>query len=174
MEPHRGFPQFMAACRRCSPPTPADRRGRRREPRRYGGETLRRTDWKAAALAENDIDPARIHFTGRLDRAAYRRLLRRSDAHVYLTVPFVLSWSMLEAMSTGCAMVVSDTEPVREFVDVESAALTDLASPEALADGIAATIRDPEAARRARARGVVEERAPSFRAVRNWQALVNS
>ena len=74
-------------------------------------------DWKAKALAENDIDPARVHFVGRLGRRDYLRLLQRSDAHVYLTVPFVLSWSMLEAMSTGCALVLSDTEPVREFAD---------------------------------------------------------
>ena len=42
--------------------------------------------------------------------------MRASDAHVYLTVPFVLSWSLLDAMSTGCLIVASDTPPVREFM----------------------------------------------------------
>jgi len=175
MEPHRGFPQFMAALPKvlaACPEAIAVVAGENRVC--YGGENFRRTDWRERALAQNDIDPARIRFTGRLDRATYLRLLQRSDAHVYLTVPFVLSWSMLEAMSAGCAMVVSDTDPVREFVDTEAAVLTDLASPAAVADGIVATLLEPEAARRARARWIVEERAPSLRAVRNWKALLDA
>ncbi|MDB5555108.1 MAG: glycosyl transferase family 1 [Rhizobium sp.] len=62
------------------------------------------------------IDPARTHFLGKLDYPVYRDVLRISSAHVYLTVPFVLSWSMLESMATGCAVIGSDTAPVREFI----------------------------------------------------------
>ena len=106
MEPHRGFPQFMAALPAvlaADPKAVAVVAGENRVA--YGGEALRRVDWKARALAENDIDPARVHFVGHLAPADYLRLLQRSDAHVYLTVPFVLSWSMLEAMSAGCGLV---------------------------------------------------------------------
>ena len=130
MEPHRGFPQFIAALPAilaADPRTVAVIAGENRVA--YGGKALRGTDWKAKALAETDIDPDRVHFVGRLARADYLRLLRRSDAHVYLTVPFVLSWSMLEAMSTGCALVLSDTDPVREFADADAAHLVDLRQP---------------------------------------------
>ncbi len=153
MEPHRGFPQFMAALPRilaADPRAVAVIAGENRVA--YGGSTLRRTDWKARALAEHEIDPARVLFVGPLPRGDYLRLLQRSDAHVYLTVPFVLSWSMLEAMSTGCALVLSDTEPVREFAGPEEAALVPFADPAALAEAVGATLAAPpevEARRRA-------------------------
>ena len=154
MEPHRGFPQFMAALPQIladHPRAVAVIAGENKVA--YGGDGLRHTDWKAKALTENDIDPARVHFVGRLARRDYLRLLQRSSAHVYLTVPFVLSWSMLEAMSTGCALALSDTPPVREFADAEAATLVDLARPAAIADAVAGLLAEaPDAPRRARAR----------------------
>lgn len=158
MEPHRGFPQFMASL----PAILAD------DPRNvvviagsnrvaYGSDAHRRTDWKAQALATHDLDPARVHFVGALQCDAYRALLRRSDAHVYLTVPFVLSWSMLEAMSTGCALVVSDTEPVREFAGPDAASLVDLGDPAGIAGAVIDTLRDSakSSVRRQAARAVI-------------------
>lgn len=159
MEPHRGFPQFMASLPAVLAADPRIRVVIAGENRvAYGGRGQRGTDWKAKALEEHDLDPARVHFVGRLDRPAYRRLLRRSDAHVYLTVPFVLSWSMLEAMSLACPLVLSDTAPVREFAGPEEAALVPMADPGAIGDAILATLADrPAAARRgARAREVIE------------------
>ncbi len=173
MEPHRGFPEFMAALPRvlaADPRAVVVIAGENRVC--YGGDLLRRTDWKARALAANDVDPARVRFVGTLPPAAYLRLLRRSDAHVYLTVPFVLSWSMLEAMSTGCAMVVSDTGPVREFVDGGAARLVDIAAPGALADAILATLDEPATERRASARGIIEARVPLGAALDGWEALL--
>lgn len=158
MEPHRGFPQFMAALPRilaADPKATAVIAGDNRVA--YGGDTVRKTDWKARALAENDIDPGRVRFTGRLGRRDYLRLLQRSDAHVYLTVPFVLSWSMLEAMSTGCALVLSDTDPVREFADADSARLVDIADIDALANAVLETLADPADQLRARARAVIRD-----------------
>src|SRR5262249_50621050 len=63
------------------------------------------------------IDPRRVHFTGSLPHADFLRVLQISSAHVYLTYPFVLSWSMIEAMSVGCLVIGSDTPPVREVID---------------------------------------------------------
>lgn len=159
MEPHRGFPQFMAALPAV---LAADRKavaviaGENRVA--YGGDGLRATDWKARALAENDLDPARVHFVGRLDGGDYLRLLQRSDAHVYLTVPFVLSWSMLEAMSVGCGLILSDTDPVREFGDRTNAALVDMARPAAIAEAVRETLGEPASDRRRRARELVRRR----------------
>ncbi len=160
MEPHRGFPQFMAALPAilaADPRAVAVIAGENRVA--YGGSSLRATDWKAKALADKAIDPARVHFVGRLSRADYRRLLRRSDAHVYLTVPFVLSWSMLEAMSTGCALVLSDTAPVREFADASSARFADLADPATITTAVLDLLRHPAEAAplRARARAAILE-----------------
>ena len=58
----------------------------------------------------------RLHFTGLQPYFGYKRVLQASTVHVYLTKPFVLSWSMLEAMACGCTLVASDTEPVREVI----------------------------------------------------------
>ena len=81
------------------------------------GARLPDMTWREALLRETGpLDPARVHFPGRLDYGDYLRMLQRSDAHVYLTYPFVASWSLREALATGCAIVASDTAPVREFV----------------------------------------------------------
>lgn len=58
----------------------------------------------------------RVHFLGKLPYEAYRRILQISRLHVYLTYPFVLSWSLLEAMSVGCTILASDTAPLREVI----------------------------------------------------------
>jgi glycosyltransferase involved in cell wall biosynthesis len=62
------------------------------------------------------LDPARVHFLCRIPYDQLIALLRVSRAHVYLTYPFVLSWSLLEAMALGCSVVASDVAPVREVI----------------------------------------------------------
>ncbi len=91
--------------------------------------------YKAEALAAVDEAlRARLHFTGPLPQHALRDLLRRSTVHVYLTIPYVLSWSILEAMATGCLLVAADTAPVREVAqDGREALLVDFREPAALA-----------------------------------------
>ena len=72
------------------------------------------------------LDHTRTHWVGSLQTNEYRNVLAISDVHVYLTIPFILSWSLLEAMAVGCAIVVSDTSPVREVLkDGLSALLVD-------------------------------------------------
>ena len=115
MEPHRGFPEFMRALAKLQSRRPklhAIIGGQDRVA--YGPQRRDGRSWKEAMLAELSLDRSRISWTGLLTRGDYVNLLRSAHVHVYLSVPFVLSWSMIEAMSIGCPLVLSDTEPVRE------------------------------------------------------------
>jgi glycosyltransferase involved in cell wall biosynthesis len=70
-------------------------------------------------------------------------MLRRSDAHVYLTYPFVASWSLREALATGCAVIGSDTQPVREFITHgRNGLLTSFFDPRGLADQVLSVVED--------------------------------
>ena len=147
MEPYRGFPQAMAAFAEVQ----------RRRPRAhivivgedrvaYGRRLPNGDTFRKKMLRELDFDPDRLHFTGRLPRDLYREVLRASTVHVYLTIPFVLSWSMIEAMSAGCLLVASDTEPVREVVrDGENGWLVDFFDTGALAERICEALDRPGA-----------------------------
>jgi glycosyltransferase involved in cell wall biosynthesis len=88
----------------------------------YGKAPPGKTNWKQVFIDEvkpliDDKDWARVHFVGHLPHNQFVSLLQVSTVHVYLTYPFVASWSLLEAMSVGCAIVGSDTEPVKEFIE---------------------------------------------------------
>lgn len=104
-------------------------------------------------LAELNLDESRLRFTGLLSRARLLTLMQGSDAHVYLTLPFVLSWSMIEAMSVGCRLVVSDVAPVREALGARDAALlVDHHDPANIVAAVEETLDRPEpAAQRAAA-----------------------
>jgi glycosyltransferase involved in cell wall biosynthesis len=71
-------------------------------------------DW---VLARGDFDLSRFIFTGQVDPERLADLLSLSDLHVYLTAPFVPSWSLLNALACGCVVLGSDVEPVREIIE---------------------------------------------------------
>ena len=96
-----------------------------------GGKTFK--EW---VLAQDEYDPSRFAFTGPLPEPDLARLLAASDLHVYLTVPFVLSWSLFDALACGAVVLASDTAPVRELVTHER---TGLLAPFFDVDGLAAT-----------------------------------
>ena len=73
--------------------------------------------WKTLLLSENKLDLSRVHFVGKLNRSEYLQLLQVSALHLYLSVPFVLSWSCVEAMAAGCLLLGSDVAPVREVIE---------------------------------------------------------
>ena len=75
--------------------------------------------WREAMMRQFPLDQARIHFVGKLARPAYLDLLRVSALHLYLSVPFVLSWSCIEALACGCLVLGSDVAPVREVLEDE-------------------------------------------------------
>jgi glycosyltransferase involved in cell wall biosynthesis len=109
--------------------------------------------WRATMLAElgDAIDPSRVVFPGRIDYTTYIAMLQRSDAHVYLSYPFVASWSLREALAVGCFVVGSDTPTVREFVThEENGLLVSFFDPKGLADAVLRGIEDASLARRLR------------------------
>ena len=83
----------------------------------YGRHPSNGRTWRETMLSAVPLDPARVHFVGRLARPDYLNLLRVSALHLYLTVPFVLSWSCIEALASGCLLLGSDVAPVREVVE---------------------------------------------------------
>lgn len=125
MEPHRGFPEFMCAVRELQNQRPKLHTIIGGEDRVVYGQKLPSGEsWKKRMLSELDLDLSRIHFVGYLPHAEYVKLLQATDVHIFLTVPFVLSWSLVEAMSIGCPIVASKNDPVSEaLVDGESALL---------------------------------------------------
>lgn len=97
----------------------------------YGGNAPKEgsyKQWAKGFLAEW-VKDGRVKFIGRLEPKQYETWLQRSWFHVHLTRPFVASWSLVEAMSSGCCLIASDTEPVREFVDNNSGILVDFRKP---------------------------------------------
>ena len=73
--------------------------------------------WREVMTRQFPFDPARVHFVGKLARSNYLDLLRISALHLYLSVPFVLSWSCIEALACGCLVLGSDVAPVREVIE---------------------------------------------------------
>lgn len=147
LEPYRGFHSFMRSLPSLQYQCPKahvlivggdDVSYGRRPPGQtyralYSHEIADRVDW------------SRIHFLGKLPYSQYLKVLQVSAAHVYLTYPFVLSWSMLEAMAAGCVVVGSATPPVEEIiVPGENGVLVDFFKPEEIASAVAEVLAEPK------------------------------
>jgi glycosyltransferase involved in cell wall biosynthesis len=176
LEPYRGFPQFLQALALLQARDPevqaliigADGVS-------YGSLPPGGGQWREKLVAELPLDMARTHFLGAVPYARYLRALQVSAAHVYLTVPFVLSWSMLEAMACGCLVLGSRTAPVQEAIsDGHNGLLVDFFDTRALADRLAGVLDDPAplAPLRAAARASVLARYPRAAGTAAWRALL--
>jgi len=142
LEPYRGYPSFVRAL-----PALLEQRPQAQvvivggDEVSYGRNPPEAANWREHMAREVSLDPARVHFTGKLPYAQYLALLQVSSLHVYLTVPFVLSWSCLEALSAGCLVLASGTAPVLEVIDDGvNGLLCDFASPQDIADKAAAAL----------------------------------
>jgi glycosyltransferase involved in cell wall biosynthesis len=105
----------------------------------YGAQPPRGTTWKEIFLNEvkDRLDMSRVHFTGRIPYDQYMAVMQVSTVHVYLTYPFVLSWSLLEAMSMGCCIVAGDTKPLHEAIEHgKTGMLVDFFDGKALVDQV--------------------------------------
>ena len=119
LEPYRGYHVFMRALPALQAACPQARVvivGA--EGVSYGAKPPQGKTWKQIFLAEvqDQLDMSRVHFVGQLPYGQFLTLLQVAAVHVYLTYPFVLSWSLLEAMSAGCAIVGSSTAPLLEAI----------------------------------------------------------
>ncbi len=139
MEPYRGFPEFMRAANLLMKQRPNlhvvvvgnDRVA-------YGKKLAKGDSWRKRMVKELDFDESRLHFTGLLPYPDYLKVLQASTVQAYLTVPFVLSWSLIESLSCGALVVASDTAPVKEVItDGENGFLADFFDHEAFAERIA-------------------------------------
>lgn len=149
LEPYRGFPQFMRSL-----PAILARRPQAQvlvvggDETSYGPPPADGVSYRQLLLDEigDSLDLSRVHFLGKVPYPTFLKVLQISSAHVYLTFPFVLSWSMLEAMSSGCVVIASRTAPVEEVVrDAENGLLVDFFSTDEIADKVVAVLEAPEA-----------------------------
>lgn len=146
LEPYRGYHMFMRALPLILKNRPAAHvfivGG---DGVSYGAAPPRGQSWKQIFLDEvkEQIDMSRVHFVGRVPYRDFIGLLQLSRVHVYLTYPFVLSWSLLEAMSCGCAIIGSDTGPVREVIKHnQTGVLTPFFEPKILANNVIQLLGD--------------------------------
>jgi len=146
LEPYRGFHSFMRAL-----PSLLKQRPNAQvlivggEGVSYGQSLPKGQTYKKKMLAEvgNQLDLDRVHFLPPVPYETLLRIYQISSTHVYLTYPFVLSWSMLEAMSSGCTLVASDTAPVREVIrNGKNGYLTDFFDAEKLAEKVAEVVEN--------------------------------
>ncbi len=162
LEPYRGFPSFMralpeilAACPNAQVVVVGG------DGVSYGAKPTDGRTWRETLLGEVEFDGARVHFIPRLAYDRYLSLLRVSSAHIYLTYPFVLSWSFMEAMAAGCLVIGSSTSPVEEvIVNGVNGLLADFHSPSDIARTVVNALSAGSAydALRVAARGIVHDR----------------
>ena len=146
LEPYRGFRSFMRAVPKIlARDASAEIVILGGDEVSYGSKPKEHANWREAMLEEVAFDPKRVHFMGKIPYKKYLALLRVSAVHVYLTYPFVLSWSCLEAMATGAVVVASDTAPVKEVIrDGENGLLVSFFDPEEIAATVAKVLETPK------------------------------
>ena len=150
LEPYRGFHQFMRALPEICQRQPdchvlivgGDEISYVRKP--DGDLSYREKLLQEINIYQNGFDKCRVHLLGRLPYADYLNVLQISSAHVYLTVPFVLSWSMLEAMSAECVVIGSKTAPVLEVLNDKNGVLVDFFSPYHIAEKVIDVLNNPK------------------------------
>ena len=143
--------------------------------RAYGGNAPEGQTWRDICFQGVDYDPVRVHFMGELPHDRMLAALRLGVAHVYYTYPFVLSWSLVEAMASGCYVVASDTPPLHDAIeDGVNGRLLPFFDVAALSETLIGACRNPgaSASLRAAARATAVEKFSSVAGQAAWLALL--
>jgi glycosyltransferase involved in cell wall biosynthesis len=177
MEPLRGLHIFARALPRLLAEVPNAQALIVGEPmaRAYGGNAPEGRTWRDVCFEGLDYDPARVHFLGRVAHARMLSALRLGAAHVYYTYPFVLSWSLAEAMAAGCYVIGSDTPPLHDAIeDGVNGRLLPFFDVAALSQAMIAACRDPTASTplRAAARETAVAKFSRAKGREAWIALL--
>ncbi len=112
----------------------------------YGGDEkhIEHKTFREHVMAQADYDREKFIFTGLVPVSTLVDLWSISDLHLYFTVPFVLSWSMVDALACGCTVLASDTAPVREMIDDgRNGLLCGFSDVEGFAAKASQVLRDP-------------------------------
>jgi glycosyltransferase involved in cell wall biosynthesis len=177
MEPMRGLHIFARALPRLMAEVPDAQvlMFGQDSPRPYGGQRDDGRTWREALFEGLALDPARLHFLGRAPHEQLLAAMQISTAHVYYTYPFVLSWSLTEAMASGCYIIGSDTPPLHDAIeDGVSGRLLPFFDVDALSQAMIEACRDPaaSAAMRRAARQVAEAKFSRAKGRAAWFALL--
>ena len=176
-EMYRGFPYFMDAIRLILQRRPKTHVVVVGKDRICYGAQLKDTSYLKEEEKKGGYDTERVHFVGLRNRGDFRKILRASSCHIYLTRPFVLSWSCLEAMSFACPMVCSKTPPVQEVMeDGVNGLLAEFRSPYHIARKVEEMLDDPERARKLgmAARETILDRFELLKCMRKQEDLMYS
>ncbi|MES2497211.1 MAG: glycosyltransferase [Pseudomonadota bacterium] len=113
----------------------------------YGSSRKDGKTWREAMFNElgSRLDRKRLHFVGQVEHRHMINILSIGAAHVYYTYPFVLSWSLAEAMACECLVIGSDTAPVRDAItDGKDGILLDFFDVDALSQAMIDAVRQPD------------------------------
>jgi len=177
LEPYRGFHTFMRALPKIL--------GARQDVivSIVGGDEVSygaahpKGPWRQVLLTElqGKLDLSRIHFLGKIPYDQHLNLLKRSDAHIYLSYPFVASWSLREAMACGCMIIGGDTPTITEFITHgETGIVVPALDPKAIAKAVLEALENPKrgAAMRRAARDYAESRLDMGEYLNRYRALI--
>ncbi len=178
LEPYRGFPQALEAAAKVI------RQNNEAifvfvggDGVSYGTPPPGGGSWREHLLKDMELPAGRVVFTGPIPHADLRKLYQISTAHIYLTYPFVLSWSVVEAMACGALIIGSDTPPVREVIrSGQNGLLVPFFDSDALAQTVLNVLKSPEAylPMRAAGRRTVEKRFKMTECLRQQKTLIEA
>ncbi len=178
MEPMRGFPQFVEALPHVFDLFPKLEVVIAGEDRvAYGANSPDEGSFGrwAQRLLRPWLENGRVRFVGPLGTKSYARLLKSSHVHCYLTRPFVVSWSLLDAMASGCCLVASDLEAVREMADSQATIWVDHRIQQQLIQGLSHALSIGSEERIARGRSQRRQAVESWRrslSLQSWRGLL--